>query len=664
MSFAVWTALLAASPFGPYLVLGPTAPGLGSTVSYSLTMLLLISWHWLGDQVLLQAADQAEIIKDFIYKVGKLAALLLMLIGLFAAAISCQVLGELPWHVISSLIAAGTLLRIISTFSWCLYAENSLENSSAEKGRADGVLVFLVGCAWPAASTLASILLCKASAALCPLTCMLVFAVVLPLTSKKKLLGHLSENAPQLLIAGHLLYSFYLEIQHLLWSQQITTTVYTPQALTIYLVALTFWGAAHAMMAQLRSRPLPARPTTIDAEPEHDNRIADVSSAITKMSKARLTERELTVLARTALGESATSIAQALGIAEATVASYRRRGYAKLDVAGASDLRSIIADTAYVSAGYPDRQPSARDKSEAVPKGRALGLTITMLLLIAVIWPDQIHIVGFGADKWASNVCRYALYATCALLLLISIIQATKRPNNRKTASQGSLSLEERGIALGHHLLYATGIAHAWSCALIWTGIGLAPTQYFKSRAGIVCLLLLFLSLLGREELCSGGAKTIRTPRSICRAISIGAGRLASMGPENYFFLSASLYLSEWLESNNITILINATVVIRPIISILVLVLLLKHTPTEPSEPPCGVTDRAVHYLMGRGLGELQSKIMIDLVCGYSRPAICERNSTTSATISSYRTRTLKQLGLSGIDDLRELLQTEAGFTS
>ncbi len=663
MSFAVWTALLAASPFGPYLVLGPTAPGLGSTVSYSLTMMLLISWHWLGNRVLLQAADQAGKIKDFIYKIGKLAALFLMLIGMFAAAISCQVLGELPWSTISSLISAGTLLRIISTFSWCLYAENSLENTPVEKMRTDSTPVFLTGCAWPAASTLASILLCKVNVALCPLTCMPVFTVVLTLTSKKKLLGHLSENAPQLLIAGHLLYSFYLEMQHLLWSQQITTSVYTPQALGAYLVALSFWGAAHAMMIQLRNRPLPAKPSAIDAEPEHDNRMADVSSAITKMSKARLTERELTVLARTALGESATSIARALGIAEATVASYRRRGYTKLDVAGASDLRSIIADTAHAPKDPQDRRPPAEDTSRAVPRNHALSLAISMLLLVAVIWPDQIHIVGFGADRWVSNVCRYALYATCALLLLTSVIQANKRPNNWTTIGQEPLSIEDRSLALGHHLLYATGIAHAWSCALIWTGIGLAPAQYFKSRAGIACLLLLFLSLLGRKELCSGGAKTIRMPRSICRAISIGAGRLASMGPENYFFLSASLFLSEWLESNNITILINATVVIRPIISILVLVLLLRHTPNEPMKSPCGATERAVHYLMGRGLGELQSKIVIDLVCGYSRPAICERNSTTPATISSYRTRTLKQLRLASIDDLRKLLQKEADFT-
>lgn len=662
MSFAIWTAILAASPFGPYLVLGPIAPGLGGTVSYSVVMMLLVSWHWLGDWLLLKAAAQARVIKSFVYASGKFAALLLALIGILAIAISCQMLPMLPWSVIDPLISVGSLLRVIATFSWCLYAESQAKNSSTGSERINGAPIFLMGCAWPAASTLASVIFCAGDAALCSLNCALVLAAVLLLMSKKGLLGHLPENTPQLLISGHLLCCFYLELQHLMWSQQITSAVYTPQALTIYLAVLAFSGIAHVAGTHLPGRPHLEQSTSIDAELEHDNRVARACTTITKMSDARLlTERELTVLARTALGESATSIASALGIAEATVASYRRRGYTKLGVAGAFDLRSIVADTEQVSKDSRDCQPPVNDKPEVTSSGRAFCIAITLFLLVMFIWPDQIHIVAFNADRWVNSICRYALYAACSLLLLLGIIRANRRLSDWKAVDQQPMSVEERGIALGHYLLYAAGIAHAWSSALIWADIGFVPVQYIESRIGIVSLLLLVPALIGREELCLHGHD--RAPKSIIKAISIGINRLASMGPENYFFLSASLFLSEWLESNNVAVFINMAATIRLVISILIVIFLLKCTPVEASKPACSAAERAVHYLMGRGLGELQSKIMIDLVRGYSRSAICKRNNTTSATVSSYRARTLKRLGLTSIDDLRELLKRETGFT-
>ena len=78
---------------------------------------------------------------------------------------------------------------------------------------------------------------------------------------------------------------------------------------------------------------------------------------------------------------------------------------------------------------------------------------------------------------------------------------------------------------------------------------------------------------------------------------------------------------------------------------------------------PKGV-ERARHYLLGRGLGQLQAEILIDLACGEDLASVCKKNVTTPATVYSYRTRAFEKLGLNSIDELRKLLKDEAGFTS
>lgn len=67
---------------------------------------------------------------------------------------------------------------------------------------------------------------------------------------------------------------------------------------------------------------------------------------------------------------------------------------------------------------------------------------------------------------------------------------------------------------------------------------------------------------------------------------------------------------------------------------------------------------------MGRGIGQLQSDILIDLASGEDLSTVCKKNVTTPATVYSYRTRAFEKLGLNSIDELRKLLKDEAGFTS
>lgn len=71
---------------------------------------------------------------------------------------------------------------------------------------------------------------------------------------------------------------------------------------------------------------------------------------------------------------------------------------------------------------------------------------------------------------------------------------------------------------------------------------------------------------------------------------------------------------------------------------------------------PKGV-ERTRHYLIGRGLGQLQADILIDLASGEDLASVYKKNVTTPTTVYSYQTRAFEKLGLNGIDELRKLLK-------
>lgn len=136
------------------------------------------------------------------------------------------------------------------------------------------------------------------------------------------------------------------------------------------------------------------------------------------------------------------------------------------------------------------------------------------------------------------------------------------------------------------------------------------------------------------------------------------------MGPENLLFLAAALYISEWFDYYLIGALSNPAAYVYPAAIVVLTVCLWRRLRWRRIKvAPKGV-ERARHYLLGRGLGQLQADILIDLACGEDLASVCKKNATTSATVYSYRTRAFEKLDLNSIDELRKLLKDEAGFTS
>ena len=124
-----------------------------------------------------------------------------------------------------------------------------------------------------------------------------------------------------------------------------------------------------------RERKPDARPSATDA---YDTGMSLLRSAD---GGHTLTDRELEVLAQTLAGESARVIAGNLGIAESTVATFRRRGYKKLNVSGKDALLQFADDQ---KAKDPDPTDGSSKTAERKPSS-ALCWNIWICLFVAAL---------------------------------------------------------------------------------------------------------------------------------------------------------------------------------------------------------------------------------------------------------------------------------------
>ncbi len=73
--------------------------------------------------------------------------------------------------------------------------------------------------------------------------------------------------------------------------------------------------------------------------------------------------------------------------------------------------------------------------------------------------------------------------------------------------------------------------------------------------------------------------------------------------------------------------------------------------------------ERALSYLKGRGLNELQARVVLLTAEGKSRTDICDLLSVAGGTVNSYRAAGYRLLGVHSVDQLKGLLQKDAGMS-
>ena len=662
MSWILWTALLAATPYGPFIVGDPVAPGLGGTIVYATVLALLIAWHWLGDWLEPRILHVFPKAFDWFFLAARTTTLMLVPLGLVAVINATVESVDLPWGLVELIDNLEVFCRIISTFGWCMYADKVLA-AQAGSPRFTAARIYFFGCAWPSAALLLALSLCAASLARSVLLPVLVAVAVVLWGRHSFGAGALPENTAMYLVAGHMTFSLFLEFLMSLWSHMIFETYYPPTIVLGYLVVVlscaSLFEAALKGEAKWRAKTTSAMSIeNLPAANEED----EVANLLGKAASSPLTQRELDVMCKTALGQSAAAIAGNLGIAEATVASYRRRGYEKLGLSGASELRQYVRDSKV--SPIASKESGEKEKQTNRPSSPGMAaFVILMLSVIFMIWPDIIYNHSKGDYGSVSGICRFGLFGFVVLLILMGVAWAeVSVGSNGGDGSVRKLTSREAVLTLAHYLLFSVGSYFAWSSSPVWTGIGLNLNQYLSYRLKILLLLVLVFLWLGAEKLENDGST--RCSRRLLNALPLGVRRLFGMGAENLLFLAAALYISEWFDYYLIGTLSNPAAYVYPAaIAVLTVCLWRRLRWRRIKVAPKGI-ERARHYLMGRGLGQLQADILIDLASGEDLASVCNKNATTPATVYSYRTRAYEKLGLNSIDELRKLLKDEVGFTS
>lgn len=662
MSWIFWTALLAATPYGPFIVGDPVVPGLGGAIVYATVLALLVAWHWLGDWLEPRILHVFPRAFDWFFLAAQSTTLMLVPLGLVAVINATVELVDLPWVLVEFVDNLEVFCRIVGTFGWCLYLEKEVA-SQERPPRFVASRSFFLGCAWPSVVLLAALSLCAASLARSALLSILVAVAVVLWGRRSFRASALPENTAMYLVAGHLTSALFLEFLMSLWSHMIFETYYPPTIVLGYLAVVlscaSLFEAGLKGMTKWRAKPTSA--TSIDNLPAA-NKEDEVANLLGKAASSPLTQRELDVMCKTALGQSAATIADNLGIAEATVASYRRRGYEKLGLSGASELRQYVRDSKVSPVASKESGEKEKQTNRPSLPGMA-AFVILMLVVIFMVWPDIIYNHSKGDYGSVSGICRFGLFVFVILLVLAGVLWAEDSSGSSEgDKSIGRLTSREAVLTLAHYLLFSVGSYFAWSSSLIWTGIGLNLNQYLSYRLKILLLLVLVFLWLGAEKLENDGST--RCSRRLLNALLLGVRRLFGMGAENLLFLAAALYISEWFDYYLIGALSNPAAYVYPAVIVVLTIFLWRRLRWRRIKvAPKGI-ERASYYLMGRGLGQLQADILIDLASGEDLASVCKKNVTTPATVYSYRTRAFEKLGLNSIDELRKLLKDEAGFTS
>lgn len=427
----------------------------------------------------------------------------------------------------------------------------------------------------------------------------------------------------------------------------------TPALYAVFAAVIVIYVVALRLALSLRRRS--RRERVMDEHEMSDE--ASIAGVFQGRSEKSLTERELAVLVRTVRGETASIIAAELGIAEATVATYRRRGYEKLHVKGAKELCVLAADIGVVEGTAVEKQDMP--KAGAMPSYAALRfrfsyvfLPFALVVFPVLPWPEEVEV---ALGYWVSGVGTFAALG----LSLAGVLIATAL----------YLCVEVRPGECGREPLYFHGADYK-VLGLVLVGFLWGSETYFIWSDYCDPWLyygLVFASFLDfavwravRRKNAAGvynmSADEAESNQSMLGTIllALAVAPVISVGTE---LTDPCLFFGPYLDLIN---LLAILMIVYMLWAALNICLFLRRHPHELTNRK---SDRVIHYLLGRGLGEPQAQVLLDLVSGYGIGEVAVRRCTTVATVRSYRQRSYIALGVHSMSELRELLSCEAGFT-
>lgn len=338
----------------------------------------------------------------------------------------------------------------------------------------------------------------------------------------------------------------------------------------------------------------------------------------------QLTDRERETVLASAAGATTDEIARALGIAPGTVSTYRSRAYAKLSVSSAQELLAMSCQLLERPRLFlePDEKPSDtvsdQTQSHENAVGRLLPLAVcAVCAVLTMLFACLIRIIpGLG-------VPAFVLCGAYVLLLVCGTARAK---------AVASTFEQLMGLLLGAAVALALG------------AVIVGPAPLFARRifiAGIVVATVVWLVWYSRGM----------WPKLIANVIS-AAGLLGlALAPPTQ--LVAEL-------ADNLVLYVIAVLFV--VVAALVRQFATTHETSLVAPVVLEGDERALAYLMGRGLPDLQAKVALLTARGFTQGSIAKSLCISSSTVSEYRTRAYKALGIHSKDQLAELLTAEAGL--
>ena len=657
MVWCVWTAVLAAMPYGVYSF-GPLIPGQVSIAAFGLAVMLFVVIALLASCLGQGWQGIVARARAIVVRVGWVASA-----GLAAAEVYALVRGnagldtaeQIAFNDAISLVEFVCVIAAVSCWALSSVGPGFMRESPS---RARLIGLFVVGGVWPTACVLVAAAPGFDSAFAACALCAVVFALAL-LGARRWQARGCSAWDVSALLAGHMAFlafrSFVGEYRSDLLGAGLPNTAFYG----FFLVLVTV--LALVLLVRVRGAGEPREGEAgllVYKEPAEGERDIPGDSAerrmeqhLAKAAKIPLTEREAAVLARTAMGATVVSIATELGLAQATVATYRHRGYEKLGVGGARELREYVAtlDMSEEPSATKEAKPSSCESGAAQKRGSFVPKAIACALIVLVLLLDTVNNVRIG-EHWYHRGTFYLTWAVSCVLAVVSFARMLSFHQTTESPRGGQGPLE----------LAATTVLSLVVVCLISAGSFCGWRGMWLYKIWGPSLLLVASLVVGRASLPREGYA------SFWRTMLSGFDILFS-SPLLPLLASAGIAVTYYWELYFVGFVTDWIYVLFPALISLGVVIFVYQTriaAVPVSEPTEKERDRALHYFKGRGIDGLRAEVVIDLACGYSVPEVCRRRHTTPATVRSYRQRTYDDCKVHCIDDLRKLLVEEAGFTS
>lgn len=473
-----------------------------------------------------------------------------------------------------------------------------IDSQEDESLRVKAPVAYAFGVVAPFALTLISVL----TAAL--LSCLLLFAtlvVVLPQLSKR----HSAADFAISFLRGLLLFVLMNDFSIRLYLDGASKEVSVAVLCLLLIAAL-----AGPFIGAVTNKKTPA--------PDVQEDVTDLEEDPYEVL-AVLSPREKQVFIAWLQGKKNPEIAEELGLAVGTIATYRNRALEKLDI-DSEEIRALRSGT------------QAEDTVvEVEPVTQEHGLFLWGPVFIVFAATSLLAVFFGGAPQSCLRGIVLAL-AICGVLC--------SDGRDRAAAANAPFPYERLWPFASGALL----LIEAYRVASVFT----AP-QFFLSHL-VICVVA--IAVIALPIVWSSRLGEIRCPpfllpsrKTGCYCLSLGL----SLTYSTFFYSVLGLQP-----------LLCAVV----LLAINIVLLLKTREELDVSSLSCGCEEeRVLCYLRGRGLNELQARVAFLTCAGKTRTDICGELCIAPGTVNSCRATAYRLLSVHSADELRKLLNSEAGLT-